>query len=76
MSKQLYNRAQREIINGSISSLDDILSGGPQVFVFMLLNIFINNLEDGIECFFQKYVDDTKLAWVAHILDYNTLSQN
>lgn len=48
------------VVNGSKS---DWLSGGvPEEFVVwpMLLNIFINNLDDGIECSLHKLKVDTK----------------
>lgn len=48
------------VVNGSKS---DWLSGGvPEEFVVWptLLNIFINNLDDGIECSLNKLEVDTK----------------
>ena len=50
------------VVNGSKS---DWLSGGvPEELVIwpVLLNVFINNLDDGIECTLNKLEVDTKLG--------------
>ena len=61
----LEGHSQRAVVNGSVSRWRSVTSSVPQGTVLGLvhLNVFVCDINDGIQCTLSKFADGSTLLW-------------
>lgn len=69
----LDGRTERVAANSSMSKWRQVTSGVPKGSVLgpELVNVFVGDMNNGIECTYSKSADDTKLHGVVDMLEFN-----